>query len=274
VLYVELRKALYGTLHAALLFWRMLTNKLKEWGFKSNPYNWCVANKMVNGKQWCTIFWHVDDLKISYIILEIRTPYYWSVCLPFPVPARTFVSAYMSDIRVTPQGNMKGIVWIQSQAKFPNIKKNNGFSEWLNGSTTSPTSPRIELKLLVLTGGTRIFATGIFLNIVTRFDLVQNFQDQIWNALATTVDKSEPIPEFQIEIFHAHGKTGRTRLYRMATSSVECANILNTKMMQIMPSPSADILYIKYKVWDLLRNSKKTAYYDMQKSFADNHGEH
>jgi hypothetical protein len=133
--------------------------------------------------------------------------------------ARTFVSAYIADIRVTPQGDMKGKVWIQSQAKFPNIKKNTRFSEWLNRSATSPTSPRIELKLLVLTG-TIIFATGIFLNIVTRFNLVQNFQDQIWNALATTVDASGPIPEFQIEVFHKHGKTGRTQLYRMATSSV------------------------------------------------------
>ena len=192
--------------------------------------------------------------------------------IPNDKSARTFVSAYIADIRVTPQGDMKGKVWIQSQAKFPNIKKNTKFSEWLNGSTESPTSPRIELKLSVLTGGTRIFATGIFLNIVTRFDLVQNFQDQIWNALATTVDDSGPIPEFQIEIFHAHGKTGRTRLYRMVTSSAEYADVLNIKMMKIMPSPSADIIYIKYKVWDLLPNSKKTAYYDMQKSFADNHG--
>jgi hypothetical protein len=45
----------------------------------------------------------------------------------------------------------------------------------------------------------------------------------------------------------------------------------NTEMMQVMPSPLADIIYIKYKVWDLLPNSKKTAYYNMQKSTADNH---
>jgi len=66
VLYVELKKALYGTLRAALLFWRLLTAKLKEWGFEINPYDWCVANKMINGKQ-CTIVWHVDDLKISHV---------------------------------------------------------------------------------------------------------------------------------------------------------------------------------------------------------------
>jgi Reverse transcriptase (RNA-dependent DNA polymerase)/Zinc knuckle len=65
VLYVELRKALYGTLRAALLFWRKLTNQLAEWGFVTNPYDWCVANKEISGSQ-CTIIWHVDDLKISH----------------------------------------------------------------------------------------------------------------------------------------------------------------------------------------------------------------
>jgi Reverse transcriptase (RNA-dependent DNA polymerase) len=65
VLYVELKKALYGTMRAALLFWRLLTSKLVAMGFKINPYDWCVANKTINGKQ-CTILWHVDDLKISH----------------------------------------------------------------------------------------------------------------------------------------------------------------------------------------------------------------
>ncbi len=49
VLYVELLKALYGTLKAALLFWKKLSAQLKEWGFEINPYNWCVANKTING---------------------------------------------------------------------------------------------------------------------------------------------------------------------------------------------------------------------------------
>jgi hypothetical protein len=66
VLYVELLKALYGTLKAALLFWKLLSGKLVSWGFVINPYDWCVANKMINGKQ-CTILWHVDDLKISHV---------------------------------------------------------------------------------------------------------------------------------------------------------------------------------------------------------------
>ena len=70
VLYVELIKALYGTLRAALIFWRKLTSKLVEWGFTINPYDWCIANKQINGQQ-CTLVWHVDDMKISHVDTKI-----------------------------------------------------------------------------------------------------------------------------------------------------------------------------------------------------------
>jgi hypothetical protein len=67
VLYVELQKALYGTLQAAILFWENLTAFLtEELGFTVNPYDSCVVNKLINGKQ-CTIIWHVDDLKLSHV---------------------------------------------------------------------------------------------------------------------------------------------------------------------------------------------------------------
>ena len=67
VIYVELTKALYGTLQGALLFWKNLSSFLiSELGFKLNPYDSCVANKTIKGKQ-CTILWHVDDLKISHV---------------------------------------------------------------------------------------------------------------------------------------------------------------------------------------------------------------
>jgi len=49
-----------------LLFWKLLSNTLKEWGFKINEYNQCVANKTINGRL-CTVIWHVDDLKISHV---------------------------------------------------------------------------------------------------------------------------------------------------------------------------------------------------------------
>ena len=66
MLYVKLKKALYGTLQAALLFWQLLSNTLIEWGFTINPYDQCLANKQIHGKQ-CTIIWHVNDLKISHV---------------------------------------------------------------------------------------------------------------------------------------------------------------------------------------------------------------
>ncbi|KAI2500335.1 Reverse transcriptase (RNA-dependent DNA polymerase) [Fragilaria crotonensis] len=72
VLYVQLTKALYGTLKAALLFWKRLSKQLIQWGFKLNPYDSCVANKTIDGNQ-CTILWHVDDLKISHVDPKVVT---------------------------------------------------------------------------------------------------------------------------------------------------------------------------------------------------------
>ncbi len=66
VIYVLLEKALYGTLQAALLFWRDLSGKLLKWGFTLNSYDNCVANKIIDGYQ-CTVLWHVDDIKISHV---------------------------------------------------------------------------------------------------------------------------------------------------------------------------------------------------------------
>jgi hypothetical protein len=65
IMYIKLTKALYGTLQAAMLFWRDLTGYLTQDGFVLNPYDNCVVNKMINGTQ-CTILWHVDDLKILH----------------------------------------------------------------------------------------------------------------------------------------------------------------------------------------------------------------
>ena len=52
MLYVKLRKALYGTLQAALLFWQLLSDTLIGWGFKLNEYDKCVATKIINGKMY------------------------------------------------------------------------------------------------------------------------------------------------------------------------------------------------------------------------------
>ena len=66
VLYVRLVKAIYGCVQSALLWCKMFYSYLKELSFKLNPYDPCVANKMINGKQY-TIAWYVDDTKISHV---------------------------------------------------------------------------------------------------------------------------------------------------------------------------------------------------------------
>ena len=67
VMYMDLLKALYGTLHAACLFWQKLSKQLIDvWGFTPNKYDDCVVNKTINGHQM-TVVWHVDDLKVSHI---------------------------------------------------------------------------------------------------------------------------------------------------------------------------------------------------------------
>ena len=66
VLYVHITQAIYGTLVSGMLFYSMLTKALLRYRFELNPYDPCVANKMVNGEQ-LTICWHVDDLKSSHI---------------------------------------------------------------------------------------------------------------------------------------------------------------------------------------------------------------
>jgi hypothetical protein len=65
VLYVEVLKAIYSMLEAALLWYKTFRKDLEDNGFVFNPYNPCVANKKVQGSQQ-TIVFHVDDLKSSH----------------------------------------------------------------------------------------------------------------------------------------------------------------------------------------------------------------
>ena len=61
ILYVRLLKALYCLLKSALLFYKKLRGELEKMGFEVNPYDPCVANKVINRLQM-TVNWHVDDL--------------------------------------------------------------------------------------------------------------------------------------------------------------------------------------------------------------------
>ena len=65
VLYLKLLKALYGCIRSAMLWYNLFTGVLVKDGFKLNPYDPCIANKQVDGKQ-LTVAWYVDDLKMSH----------------------------------------------------------------------------------------------------------------------------------------------------------------------------------------------------------------
>ena len=60
ILYLELLKALYGCVRSALLWYELYSTKLQGMGIILNPYDTCVANKDIEGKQ-CTIGYYVDD---------------------------------------------------------------------------------------------------------------------------------------------------------------------------------------------------------------------
>jgi hypothetical protein len=64
-LLVQCQNALYGTMVASLLYYRKFTKSLTSVGFEINPYDPCVANKIVDGTQMTTICFHVDDCKLS-----------------------------------------------------------------------------------------------------------------------------------------------------------------------------------------------------------------
>ena len=66
VLYSRLKKALYGCMQSAILWYDNFKGCLEEMGFKVNRHARCVANKIIDGKQ-CTICWYVDNTKISHM---------------------------------------------------------------------------------------------------------------------------------------------------------------------------------------------------------------
>jgi hypothetical protein len=72
VLYLRILKALYGCIESALLWYSLYVSTLKGMGFIVNPYDRCVANAMIDGKQ-CTIVWYVDDNKLLHMSEDILT---------------------------------------------------------------------------------------------------------------------------------------------------------------------------------------------------------
>ena len=49
MLYVRLSKALYSFFQITQFFYHKLHKELEDYGFEVNPYDPCVANKIING---------------------------------------------------------------------------------------------------------------------------------------------------------------------------------------------------------------------------------
>jgi hypothetical protein len=75
VLYVRMLKALYGMLIASLLYYKKFRADIEGIGFIVNPYDPCVANRKVKGKQH-TVTWHVDDLKSSHVDPKVNNQFH------------------------------------------------------------------------------------------------------------------------------------------------------------------------------------------------------
>ena len=69
---MKILREIYGCIESALLWYELYAKTLKGMGFKLNPYDRCVANKIIDGKQ-CTIAWYVDDNKISHVDPKVVT---------------------------------------------------------------------------------------------------------------------------------------------------------------------------------------------------------
>ena len=75
VLYVRMNKALYGMMIASVLYYKKFRKDIESIGYEVNPYDNCVANKVVNGEQH-TIKWHVDDAKASHVDAKVNDEFY------------------------------------------------------------------------------------------------------------------------------------------------------------------------------------------------------
>jgi hypothetical protein len=66
VLYLQVKRVLYGMLVASLLWYRKFREDMEGQGFKFNPYDPGIANRWVNHERH-TVRFHVDDLMSSHV---------------------------------------------------------------------------------------------------------------------------------------------------------------------------------------------------------------
>ena len=66
VIYGQVEQNIYGTLDTAIVYYQIFSKYVVDvLKFELNPYDACVANKVINRKV-CMILWWVNDIKLSH----------------------------------------------------------------------------------------------------------------------------------------------------------------------------------------------------------------
>ena len=71
-MYVLILKAMYGMIESALLWYDMFSKALSYLGFKCNPYERCIAKKVIDEHQ-CTIGWFLDNSNVSHLDDDVNS---------------------------------------------------------------------------------------------------------------------------------------------------------------------------------------------------------
>ena len=72
MLYVKAENTIYRIMKEEILFYNNFVGYLTSIGFKLNPYDPHVTNKLINVKK-ITVVWHVDDIKFIHESKNIVT---------------------------------------------------------------------------------------------------------------------------------------------------------------------------------------------------------
>ena len=60
-------RAIYGCIEAALQWYILFSGTLEKMGYKLNPYDKCITNRMDKNGRQCTIAWRVDDCIATHV---------------------------------------------------------------------------------------------------------------------------------------------------------------------------------------------------------------
>ena len=126
-------------IESALRWYELFTGTLCGMGFKLNPYNRCVANKMIEGSQ-CTVGWYVDDNKVLHINNEVNSMAVQAIKEKFGKLARTTGNKHTflgMDVKMI----SKGKIAISTPQHIEEAIE--GLGEEVNGTAVNPAKSKL-----------------------------------------------------------------------------------------------------------------------------------